>query len=62
MGEVGGQELIGLLVAVVVLLVAFGSFIAMSLPIGTALLGIAVTMGLSGLLANVIDINFSKRD
>ena len=33
--EPGGQEIIGILVAVVVLLVAFGSVIAMGLPIGT---------------------------
>ena len=36
-----GQEIIGLLVAIVVLLVAFGSVIAMGLPIGIALVGLA---------------------
>ena len=36
-GEPGGQEFVGLFVAVVVLLVAFGSVIAMGLPVGLAL-------------------------
>ena len=44
--EPGGQEVIGILVAVVVLLVAFGSVIAMGLPIGTALVGLATSLGL----------------
>jgi putative drug exporter of the RND superfamily len=55
--EPGGQEVIGLIVAVVVLLVAFGSVIAMGLPIGTALVGLATSMGLIGLAASVIDVN-----
>src|SRR5918996_734723 len=37
-----GQEIIGLVVAVIVLLVAFGSVIAMGLPIGLALVGLAI--------------------
>ncbi len=44
--EEGGNEKLGLLVAVVVLLVAFGSIIAMGIPIATALLGIFI--GLAG--------------
>ena len=54
--ESGNADEIGLLVAVVVLLVAFGSVVAMSLPIGTALFGL--TMGLAGisLLASVTDV------
>ena len=38
----GGAELIGLLAAMVILLFAFGSVIAMGLPIGTALFGLGV--------------------
>jgi RND superfamily putative drug exporter len=54
--EVGGQEGIGLAVAVIVLLVAFGSDIAMGIPIGSALFGIFI--GLSGIsiLAGGIDV------
>jgi putative drug exporter of the RND superfamily len=54
--EPGGQEAIGLLVAVVVLFVAFGSFVAMGLPIGTALVGILVSMGLITAIASVTEI------
>jgi RND superfamily putative drug exporter len=49
-------DAIGLLVAVVILLVAFGSVIAMSIPIGTALFGLAVGLSLIFALAAVTDI------
>src|SRR4029434_4882077 len=52
-----GQEVIGLLVAVVVLLVAFGSVIAMGLPIGLALVGLATSLGLITLVAAFVDVN-----
>jgi putative drug exporter of the RND superfamily len=55
--EPAGQELIGLVVAVIVLLVAFGSVIAMGLPIGIALVGLGIGMGLISLFASVIDVN-----
>jgi RND superfamily putative drug exporter len=55
--EFGGQELIGLGVAVVVLLVAFGSIIAMGVPIGLALVGLATSFGLITLIASVIDVS-----
>jgi RND superfamily putative drug exporter len=55
--EPGGQEFIGILVAVVVLLVAFGSVIAMGLPIGLALVGLATSIGLITLVASVVDVN-----
>jgi RND superfamily putative drug exporter len=42
-----GKEGLGILVAIVVLLVAFGSVVAMGIPIGTALIGIAI--GLAGM-------------
>ncbi|HEX5945470.1 MAG TPA: MMPL family transporter [Acidimicrobiales bacterium] len=54
--EPGGQEAIGILVAVVVLLVAFGSVIAMGLPIGTALVGLATSIGIITLIASLTDV------
>jgi putative drug exporter of the RND superfamily len=55
--EPSGQEAVGLVVAVVVLLVAFGSFIAMGLPIGLALLGLMTSFGLITLVASVVEVN-----
>ena len=54
--ELGGEELIGLGVAMVVLLVAFGSVVAMGLPIGVALVGLLAGMGLISLTAAVVDV------
>ena len=53
-GSVPSSEAFGLLAAVVILLIAFGSVVAMGLPIITAIIGIVV--GLSGvtLWANVV--------
>ncbi|MFD9487545.1 MMPL family transporter [Streptomyces sp. NPDC059991] len=45
------SELIGFAVAVVVLLVAFGSVLAAGLPLVTALVGVVVGLGVLGLLA-----------
>jgi RND superfamily putative drug exporter len=54
--ETGAAELFGLGAAVLILLVAFGSVVAMGLPIGTALVGLLV--GLSGvsLVGALVDI------
>ncbi|MEO0492801.1 MAG: MMPL family transporter [Actinomycetota bacterium] len=52
----GFAELIGIGAAVVILLVAFGSVVAMGLPIGTALFGIALGFSSLGLLNHLIDI------
>jgi putative drug exporter of the RND superfamily len=49
-------EIIGLLAAVVILLLAFGSFIAMSLPIGMALFGLALGVSSMSLITYLIDI------
>ncbi len=71
--ELGGQAIqqtevkppgsltgIGVLAAVVVLLVSFGSFLAMGLPVVTALFGLGTGVGLIGLGSHVIDqANFS---
>ncbi|WP_067461669.1 MMPL family transporter [Actinomadura macra] len=50
----GFAEGIGVLAAVIILLVAFGSLLAMGLPILTALLGIGSGLGLVALLGHVL--------
>jgi putative drug exporter of the RND superfamily len=50
----GRATAVGLLGAVVVLLITFGSFAAMALPIVTALLGVGVALGVAGLASHVI--------
>jgi len=64
--EVGGQalgefeppesELIGLAFAIVILIVAFGSVLAMGLPIGVALFGVSLGAGIITLLTNVLSV------
>lgn len=54
--SVGGSEAIGLLAAMVILLFAFGSVIAMGLPIGTALFGLGFGIAVMTLLSAVLDI------
>jgi RND superfamily putative drug exporter len=54
--ESGFGEMAGVLVAAVILLVAFGSLIAMGLPIGMALFGLAVGISSMSLITYVIDI------
>jgi RND superfamily putative drug exporter len=68
--EVGGQvvaaseesfgglaELIGIIAAMIILLVAFGSVVAMGVPILTALFGLAIGMMLTVLAANFWDMS-----
>jgi putative drug exporter of the RND superfamily len=50
----GASEGIGILAAIIILLVAFGSFIAMGLPIVTALFGIGAGVGVVALLSRVL--------
>ncbi len=54
--EVKGNEGIGLAVAVIVLLVAFGSVIAAGLPIGSALFGVAIGLAGVSVLAGFMDV------
>lgn len=55
--EIGGSsEAIGLFAGVVILLVAFGSVVAMGLPIGTALFGLFTGMGLATILAAFVNV------
>ncbi len=49
------SELIGLSFAVVILIVSFGSVMAMGLPIGTAVFGVGIGIGLITLLSRLID-------
>jgi RND superfamily putative drug exporter len=49
-------ELIGLLLAAVILFVAFGSLAAAALPLGTALVGLAAGVSSMSLMANVFDV------
>jgi RND superfamily putative drug exporter len=53
----GEREGVGLVAAVVILLIAFGSAVAMGLPLLTAGCGIGVSFALLALVANVMDIN-----
>ena len=50
------SEFIGIAAAVIILLIAFGSLLAMGLPIATALCGIAAGASIVGLATNVIDV------
>ena len=64
--EIGGQalgefeppesELIGLGFAIIILILSFGSVLAMGLPIGVALFGVGIGAGLITLLSNVISV------
>ncbi len=47
------SEVIGILAAVLILLLAFGSVLAMGLPIMTALFGIGIGLAIVTLLARV---------
>lgn len=51
-----GAEGPGLLVAALVLLIAFGSLVAMGLPLATALFGVGLGLAGGMLLANVLDV------
>ena len=54
--EFGTAELIGLLAAIIILLVAFGSLFAMGLPIITALFGVGIGIALIGLIGHLLDV------
>ena len=52
----GGTEAVGLLAAVIILLIAFGSLLAMVMPLFIAIFGIVIGLGLIALLANVMEV------
>ncbi len=53
-GSIGYTFLVGIGAAIVVLLISFGSMLAMGLPIVTALFGLGTGLGLIGLLSRVL--------
>ena len=55
--DLGSSEIFGLVAAVIVLLIAFGSVVAMGVPIGTALVGLLVGLSTVTVLTNVLDIS-----
>ena len=56
-GPGGRSERIGFVVAVIVLLVSFGSVVAMGLPLMTALFSLGVGLSVLTLLANVLELS-----
>jgi RND superfamily putative drug exporter len=54
--QVDSNEAIGLLVAAIVLLIAFGSVIAAGIPIGTAIFGIFIGLTLIGVMSGITDV------
>ena len=52
----GGTEAVGLLAAVIILIIAFGSLLAMAMPLFIAIFSIVIGLGLIALLANVMEI------
>ena len=53
--SLGFATVIGLVAAIIVLLITFGSVIAMGMPIITALLGLGTAVALTGLASHLID-------
>ncbi|CAN5578078.1 MMPL family transporter [soil metagenome] len=51
--EFPASEALGIIAAVVILVLAFGSILAMGLPIGTALLGLGIGTAIVGLLSHL---------
>ena len=54
--EAPSSEILGLAFAVVILVLAFGSVLAMGLPIGVALAGVGLGSILAGLLSHVVTV------
>jgi putative drug exporter of the RND superfamily len=54
--EGGSPEVVGLIAAAIILLVAFGSVVAVGLPIAVALFGLGLSVLLIGVVAAVIDV------
>lgn len=55
-GEGSGAEGAGMLAALVILIFMFGSFLAASLPLVTAIFGVGSTLGLTALLSHVLSV------
>jgi len=52
----GGTEVVGLLAGVIILIIAFGSLLAMVMPLFIAIFAILIGLGIIALLANVMEI------
>lgn len=52
--ELPASELYGLIAAIIILVLAFGSVLAMGLPIGTAILGLGIGTSVVGILSQVV--------
>jgi RND superfamily putative drug exporter len=58
----GGAELVGIIAAILILLITFGSLLAMGLPVMTALFGIGIGLSLLLLSANFLNVpNFTPQ-
>jgi RND superfamily putative drug exporter len=53
--SIGFATVVGVVAAMVILLISFGSFVAMGLPMVTAALGLAAGIGVIGLTSQIID-------
>ena len=53
--ETGASEIVGIIAAVIILLIMFGSVIAMGMPIITAGAGVGISVLISTILANFLD-------
>ena len=61
--ELPESEIYGIIAAIIILILAFGSVLAMGLPIGTALFGLGIGTALVSLLSNVISMpDFTSAD
>ena len=52
--ELPASEVYGLLAAIIILVIAFGSVLAMGLPIGTAILGLGVGTSIVGIVSQIV--------
>lgn len=50
-------EGLGVVVAIIVLLITLGSFVAASMPVGTALLGVGIAVAITMVASRVIEVN-----
>ena len=54
--DTSSSDLIGIFAAMIILSITFGTVVAMGMPIGTAVIGLAAALGLVGLLGHLTDI------
>jgi RND superfamily putative drug exporter len=54
--EMRASEIVGITAAVIVLFIAFGSVVAMGLPIVTAIVGLGTSLAIVSLLSNLFDV------